>query len=501
MFNVVLVDDEKTILSGLKNLINWSENNYHLTGIFTNPLEALDFCKKHKIDLLITDLMMPELNGIDLVKQLKQQQVDLQVLILSSYDDFHLVKDAFKEGAGDYILKPKLNAEVLLIALKSLSKKVAKTTELISLSKEEQLSQSLGHYLSELIPEFTFELNSFDHSLFFLIYEQATAETTKSFYHFFKTEKTQFSSSRLQCFYYKTNEQEQGILINTSSEEQFKQLITKFKLSAVSHKDYFFIYSEAFLLSDLRNVFLKLQKQSKGQSFYYRNQLIVSVDDLAPLLPRYDHNTNKYLTTIVNKDYLSSITELQNYMQLLTSLKLNPTYLKHEAINQFYALISVLEDDYEKDNTVTLLKDTVPKLISKSRSLDEFTEFVMTTIEQLKKIIAPTKGNNSEVLTLVYQFIQENYNQEINLQMISEKYHFSYGYLSTIFTEKYGLSFSKYLKKVRITKAKEYLVHSTLSLSEICYEIGYTELGYFSRVFKEETGITPSQYRKGRLKK
>lgn len=207
MFNVVIVDDEKTILSGLKNLINWSENGYHLTGIFTNPLEALDFCEKHKVDLLITDLMMPELNGIDLVKQLKQQQVDLQVLILSSYDDFHLVKDAFKEGAGDYILKPKLNAEVLLIALKSLSKKITKKAEQISLSKEEHLSQSLGHYLSELIPEFTVETNSFDHSLFFLLYEQATAETTKSFYHFFKTEKAQFSSSSLQSFYFKTTEQ------------------------------------------------------------------------------------------------------------------------------------------------------------------------------------------------------------------------------------------------------------------------------------------------------
>lgn len=278
-------------------------------------------------------------------------------------------------------------------------------------------------------------------------------------------------------------------------------MITRFKLNFAPSKDYFFIYSEDFLLPDLKRVFLKLRKQSKGQSFYYRNQLIISVNDLSPLRSKYDHNSNKYLTTIVNKDYLGSIAELQNYMELLTSLKLTPTYLKHEAINQFYALISALEDDYEKDKTISLLKGSVPKLISKSQSLEDFTEFVMTTIEQLKKVIAPTKGNNSEVLTLVYQFIQENYNQEINLQVISERYHFSYGYLSTIFTEKYGLSFSKYLKKVRITKAKEYLVHSTLSLSEICYEVGYTELGYFSRVFKEETGITPSQYRKGRLKK
>lgn len=107
------------------------------------------------------------------------------------------------------------------------------------------------------------------------------------------------------------------------------------------------------------------------------------------------------------------------------------------------------------------------------------------------------KNDNFDILTLIYEFVQENYEKEINLQLLSEKYHFSYSYLSAIFTEKFGINFSKYLKKVRISKAKLFLTETRLTLTEICEKVGYTELGYFSRVFKEETGMTPSQYRKG----
>lgn len=144
-----------------------------------------------------------------------------------------------------------------------------------------------------------------------------------------------------------------------------------------------------------------------------------------------------------------------------------------------------------------MLKIALPSLLADAEYLEDFSFLVKETLEKLTHFSANAIKNNFDILTLIYEFVQENYEKEINLQLLSEKYHFSYSYLSAIFTEKFGINFSKYLKKVRISKAKLFLTETRLTLTEICEKVGYTELGYFSRVFKEETGMTPSQYRKG----
>ncbi|AYQ59353.1 response regulator [Enterococcus faecium] len=124
---VILIDDEQTILDGMKQLINWSEHGFQLIGTFSSPLKALDFSLAHAIDIVVTDVMMPELNGIELSRLLKQQQPETQILILSSYDEFDMVKDSFKEGVADYLLKPRLSPDFFLNSLTAVSQKIKKS--------------------------------------------------------------------------------------------------------------------------------------------------------------------------------------------------------------------------------------------------------------------------------------------------------------------------------------------------------------------------------------
>lgn len=124
---VILIDDEQTILDGMKQLINWSEHGFQLIGTFSSTLKALDFSLVHAIDIVVTDVMMPELNGIELSRLLKQQQPETQILILSSYDEFDMVKDSFKEGVADYLLKPRLSPDFFLNSLTAVSQKIKKS--------------------------------------------------------------------------------------------------------------------------------------------------------------------------------------------------------------------------------------------------------------------------------------------------------------------------------------------------------------------------------------
>jgi len=201
----------------------------------------------------------------------------------------------------------------------------------------------------------------------------------------------------------------------------------------------------------------------------------------------------------MNKDFVSAIEELDNYMSKVLDQRLQPSYLKHEIINRLYALINAIADEHEKRKEIMTLKITIPAQITQAERWDDLVLIVNNTTKLLREVTTTFRKDNSDVLTLIYEYVQENYHQDISLQTLSEKYHFSYSYLSTIFTEKYGINFTKYLKKVRINHAKLLLKESNLSLSDIGQQTGFTELGYFSRVFKEETGLTPSQYRKGIL--
>lgn len=498
MYKIILIDDEKTILTGLKKIIDWSEEGYYLDGAFSNALEAADFLRTHQVDIIITDLMMPELNGIELSQLVKQQYPETQILVLSSYDDFYLVKDAFKSGISDYILKPKLTPEILLSTLHTLARNCKKNNKNAAVDQEKLLRTQLSDYLSGTTRELNIPLDTFKHPQFYLLYVKSDFPLQST--DLIKNERN-YSNEQINLFSFMTNESEFGFLINTDTKQSLEVFLTRFEQDTSLKKSSLFILSRSFDISDLYDNFINLRNLSTGQTFYWKNCFLIDADNLTPLISGYDHNSNKYLTMIINKDYQSALSELKDYFAKLCALKLQPNYLKHETINQFYPLLSALSDEDEENKMIASLKVELPNQLSSAIYLEDFCKIVNNTFDQLTKLIVPAKRESYEILTWVYEFIQENYNKEINLQSISDKYHLSYGYLSTIFTEKYGISFSKYLKKVRITKAKEFLERSNLTLSEICYEIGYTELGYFSRVFKDETGITPSQYRKGKLKK
>ncbi|QKX66345.1 helix-turn-helix domain-containing protein [Enterococcus hirae] len=489
MINLLLIDDEKTILHGIANLVDWSNHGFQIKGAFSNSLEALDFFSIHSndIDIVITDLIMPELDGIELARLLKKSKPDIQILVLSSHDEFQLVKDSFKEGVSDYLLKPKLNPENLLSALNHLVKKGQK-----NLDSKFSLDSSLTQYFSG--QKTTISNDPFRFPLFYIVYSEmddlAPLASLKS--------NEERAEPWIDCQPFTTLDYEYGCLLNVSSMDCFEQIQTSLREYA-QKSDALLIISPCLELSELFDCFQRLKKLGKGQRFYQKSAGVVSEEQLVPLIPHFDQSTKSYLTKIVNKDYVSAIREMKSAIETLIALKIDPLFLKHETINRLYALINALEDG-QGTKELTTLKITLPTLITNVATIEDFSITFTKIITQLMRWSTPEKNENSEILTAIYDYVQENYHQDISLQIISEKFHFSYSYLSTMFTEKYGISFTKYLKKVRIQHAKRLLLETTEPLSQISYQVGFAELGYFSRVFKEETGLNPSQYRKGSLK-
>lgn len=125
---------------------------------------------------------------------------------------------------------------------------------------------------------------------------------------------------------------------------------------------------------------------------------------------------------------------------------IDPAYLKHEAINRFYALLNALADEHVGNEELSLLKIALPSLLADAEYFEDFSILVKETLEKLTHFSANAKKDNFDILTLIYEFVQENYEKEINLQLLSENIIFHIA-ISAIFTEKFGINFSKYLKK------------------------------------------------------
>ncbi|GFI68794.1 putative response regulatory protein [Lachnospiraceae bacterium] len=137
MYQVLLIDDEPIIQLGIRKMIPWEDTPYQLCGTAPNGQDALDFIQNNPVDMIITDLKMPVMDGISLIRTLKARQINIPVLVLSNYSDFDLVREALLEGAVDYLLKVDLSKDSLLGQLDKMAAKV-KRTQADQLQKQQQ---------------------------------------------------------------------------------------------------------------------------------------------------------------------------------------------------------------------------------------------------------------------------------------------------------------------------------------------------------------------------
>lgn len=152
--NILIVEDEYITRTFLTSIINWKENNMNLIGTAKDGFEAMSIVKQEIIDIIITDLKMPKMNGNDLIKELRDINFDGKIIVLSNYDDFNMVKDAMKNGAFEYLLKATINKDELLKTINNAKKELENTKKnmkrynLIDISNEKlKVQEFLEEYL------------------------------------------------------------------------------------------------------------------------------------------------------------------------------------------------------------------------------------------------------------------------------------------------------------------------------------------------------------------
>jgi Response regulator containing CheY-like receiver domain and AraC-type DNA-binding domain len=495
--SVLLVDDEASIRDGLKHMIHWEKEGFHLIGEAENGSAALEMIKNYPPDIIITDLKMPKMDGIELTSIIQKQYPDIHFFILSSYDDFQYVSQAFKNGAVDYLLKPTITAQQLLNNLKRIQKKLLTTAT--NYSEKNILQESLGRYLSGYETE---DLSAISRYLtapqFYLLYTNLHYYQSKEHLQQAFIDIQQLSEITESLTFTASN-QDSGLLINTNQKSELLPLLRQ-HLESLKH-----VESEAFLtlsapfseLSQLKSIFSKLREKSQEQLFFFKNQVILQDTTLVHFSSTDRFDTKKFLKTMLNNDFLLGITRVESYFDEMILSNIAPSFLKQQASSIFYTLFSRIEEEFPTKSELRRLKMTFLREIGHVQYLENFSQLILETIETLRTMIVEfTHPNENEQLLQIQQYIEEHYNEALSLTQLADHFHFSYNYLSTFLSENLTTSFSEYVKTLRLARAKQLLTETDMNLSEISEAVGYSDLSYFSKLFKKEFQLAPSKYRR-----
>lgn len=500
MLKVMLVDDEKLIIEGLKNIIDWEELGLEVVQTANNGQEAIEKFKESPVDIVVTDINMPKVTGIELLKGLKEINDDVKFVVLSGYDEFSYAKSAIELGVKSYILKPVNEEElesVLRLIVEELSLKNKKEEKL--LIRNSKMTEFLkGAITLEDIVPFKDIININFESNFYLVsnvilkpeesdecidkvikiikrYEDGNCDFIKNNNNIVMVKSLSNNLDRkiLEEYFFAIRdsiieELDIEIFITVGSITEKIDNISQSYRESSSIKKYLLTYGYGNIIfkSDINNV--EEENKTFRDEIEKINKLIVekNADEL-----------REYIITIFKDKDLTP--------KNIYDLSIKILILSDEILDEFK-----LSHNYSRES----LSSTIIDLCNEN-TRDNIKSFLLRDIEELMKVISDNSNKYSPVVQQVVNVINEEYKEELSLKTLSAKYNINSSYLGQIFTKEVGCSFSEYLNKVKNTKAKELILTTNMKINNIAREVGYTDTSYFYRKFKKYYGVCPSTLR------
>lgn len=497
---VFIVEDELAIRERICAAIDWKSYGFYLVGSASDGEQALHSIKKEKPDIVLSDIKMPFMTGIELVKQVKQFNSNTEFILFSGYQDFEYARKALELGVSNYLLKP-VKTNDLLLALWKIREQIEE--------KRENQEQSRN-------------LQSLKQNNFILMLINGDIVTTSEILN--KAEECDISI--LSNFYNislisvkdKENREELMFVKNTLFEEHDKDLST-FILNdttlLILHK------SEKLLeikskIEDLKNKLHRIKREYDTLSFTYKIGDIV--DRLSKIYLSYrscfeqdtiktqsELNLNTQEYELINLDHLRNKIAAHDFTGIIDNIEdlvpIQEEGFKSLIYRSYYVnyILNQIVEVLEEQNCIVpdiLAKENWENIILQFPTLQKFYHFLIKVFENVKRKHVSISENDSIHLKNAKEIVDKEFmNSNLNLRDVADRIYISLGYLSSLFNNQMDISFSDYLNNRRINEAKKLLLLSNHKIQEIAKLTGYTNATYFSLIFKKIVGISPREYR------
>lgn len=528
MINLLIADDEPLVQAGIKSMVNWEELGIHLIGTATNGSIAYNMIKEHSPEIVITDIKMPVMTGLELAKKCFEEKRTLPVfIILTSYEDFHFAKEALTYQVLDYLIKLELTPEVLTTTIR---RAIARVQELqqsnqaqesapdsLYLIKEQfytrlvmNLFESENQFLSQ-----AGNLNlSFDYASYAVSYleilssqtQELSAEQQLNLYSSCLQIAGEITPKYLPCHVLSLDTKHFLILFFLSPDHtaNYKEILGS-TLRQVSQM-LFNYYSVNVHASVGSLVHTPMQIAS---SFQDAKQIFSQVDDTTPILFAEDIDTGENLRNVFNislfkEDIRKAYTEYDEkalydiFTSIIELFSDKPTHnvqAMDAAGNILYLSLSLLSDGEQ------IVSEIFRDRPNGYRSLYELTgvEQIMEWLTVLRDGLCDSfsthkKDYKNHIVAHVKKYINEHIEEKLTLNKVAEVFNISPNYLSILFSKYNDMGFTDYINQSKIQAAITMLEKGDLKVYEISDILGFESAFYFSRVFKKVTGLSPRDY-------
>lgn len=496
MYSVLLVEDEKIELDTLRDYINWERISVDKVYTARNGRSALECIEQKEPDIMITDIQMPIMTGIELAKRVREEGYKTRIIFLTGYDDFEYVKEAFKVQAADYILKPFMTEEVekLLLRIEKEidSEKTAEVSVHVAakhmieqlcrgdLKAEETEPLSL-RYFKHPLKEVTFGLSA--------VYGAGTKEllyrngdSLPEVYHSFLIGDVLVTVLHSHLYFWDGAKRIRNILGGNYSIACFKE---KIPLNCLKERTEQLVRLKERIFFQAKGEIYDACKEEAGK------QNSRQTDNLHTF-----EGKENLLKAIKSGEVSRAEAELRSVLEGFTLLKKEDCI--REAFGFFYELKSSLaagdpqlalwleerEEGWEQNIlTGTYWEDILKVMVSYCNCIISF-------------YAKQQENPNYHIIARIKDYLEHNYSGVCSVEEMAEEVHLSPNYLRSLFKDSMGQTILEYVTDYRLLKACELLKDKTLRVKEVGRLVGYENESYFGTVFAKKYGVTPNEYRK-----
>lgn len=513
MYKILLVDDNYVHLQSLLSYIEPEEFNISGIKISQSGYEALEICKEFKPDVVITDISMPELDGMELTKQIREMGLDPQFIYISCYDDVEYFKHAIDNEVLAYLMKP-IIPEELKNAIRKATKRAAKNSETAN-----SLQLGRENYVFRLLSVDTVEASH--------LYEAAPALLMQNFKYFVLV-KARFLESQEDIFstYQDLKEFPEAMVHNISSvvlpdggdsmlvlfmsekNEGLQDIIRSVMCNKI--KDIFdrhAITTKAGASDTGSNLFeLKSLKKQADSALKTNLELIrsdyiaysdISVKNVSFNFIAYNESVSNLVRADVTPTEISQFIRSFNFSEP----EYDETLLKELYLSTVSSIQSVLLKNGIDIAQIVGRTDLSYHKINRFSDPEHFLIWLRNILTLTGEYLKNYKGKSQFALVQkTINYIHKNFSTISSIEEIASQLFVSYSHLRNVFKKELGITIYDYLLSVRMEEAKKLLSTSKMNLTQIAYKVGYSDYDYFKTVFAKYNGITPREYQQANQK-
>lgn len=533
---VFLVEDEMVIRRGIKNSIDWEKEGYIFCGEASDGELAYPMIIKEKPDILITDIRMPFMDGLELCKLVKKELPNIKILILSGYDEFDYAKEAIRLGVTEYLLKP-ISSGKLLEALNGVSESIRREKEDKDLVRKymEEMRENTEHEKQKFFEQMIagnlsmadaletgkkYEMNLSAGMYNLLLFRFTLGkENRKSGELLGEAEYAiEKLTERLEyVFEFQRGVEGWAFLLMADNEEQMSERVKELSkdleeiMKNYSTIAYFGgIGQPVARLRELEESFREAERALAARFTMELNR-IISVEDIrmAQNVDTLDdieitsfgeiEKTRTMLEKILNNGAEDEIDEFVDvYINELPEENLKSVLMRQYIIMDAYiVMMSFCEKIEGIEGEMQAQSEELKNSMKTIQTLEEIKNYIRMLLKKIIGVRDTISGRRySDIIEIAKDQIRKTYmSDEISLNTIAAEVGMSPSYFSSIFSKEMGKTFVEYLTEIRMDRAKELLMCSSMKTSEIGYEVGYKDPHYFSYIFKKTQNCTPKEFR------